>query len=141
MGLPLQKAKITTMKQTIALFLKEFKNMCPEICAIFVVQIGYFFVMFSIISFFRFSGHPQNMAQSSMERYILGLFDMSFYLYPALLVYSLYIEERTGTVYLAYFLPAGRSMYLQIKFLIAAAFMALSIAVVTVTAYIYLPPD
>ena len=116
------------MKMYLTLFRKEIKNMYRELLLVLILQIGYL-----IYGFLRFSG--QGLRASPVERFIIELFNTSFFLFPALLVYSLYIEERTGTLYQAHSLPVRR-LLLRIKFFIVLSAFGIAVLVVSVISLI-----
>ena len=135
------KKKTETMNHANILLHKEFKSMFRDMCAVIGVQILYFFLMFQVISFFRFSGNTRDIGNTLMEWYTLGLFDHSYFVYPAMLAYYLYAGEKTSTMYVDLSLPARSDLYLRNKFLIITASMAISIVIVMVASFIYMPTE
>lgn len=116
------------MNNYLTLVRKEIKNMYRELLIVLVLQVGYLFY-----GFMRFSG--QGLRASPVERFIIELFNISFYLFPVLLVYSLYLEERTGTLYQAHSLPVRRVL-LRIKFFVVLGAFVFASMIVTVTSLI-----
>ncbi len=117
------------MKIFLTLFRKEIKNMYRELLLVLVLQIGNMACMFIPIIM-----NP-SFPLSPLDEFISRLFDFSFFFYPALLVYSLYIEERTGTIYQMHSLPIKRKL-LRIKFLVVLCAVVLIICVISVINFI-----
>ena len=93
------------------LFRKEFRDMRRELFIIFAVQVAYYF-----FTFFFWRDHGPRVELNTFELFLIHLGNNLFYLYPALLVYSLYMESRNHTLYQALWIPVGRSSILRTKF-------------------------
>ena len=120
------------MKMYLTLFRKEIKNMYRELILFFVLQIG--FMMYSLSSR-TFAGNRLFLSHSAIERLFVDIFDVSPYFITAALVYSIYLEERTGTLYQALSLPVKRVLLLT-KFLVALGAMCMLTLFVIVYTYI-----
>ncbi len=115
------------MKQYLTLFRKEIKNMYRELLLVLMLQIVNMLVILNIGSpVFRFS---------QLETFINKIFDISFFFYPALLVYSLYLEERTGTIYQMHSFPIKRVL-LGIKLLVVFCATVLIFCVISVIVFL-----
>ena len=118
------------MKKYSALFRKEIKNMYRELLIVLAFQIGYMAYMLVISNDSGSVFRP-----SPLENFITDFFTISFFFYPALLVYSLYLEERTGTIYQMHSLPIKRVL-LRIKFLVVLCTMVLIICVISIIVFL-----
>lgn len=118
------------MKLFLNLFRKEFKNMYRELLIILVLQIGN--IAYTMILSINKELTPD---LSSFDEFIMRFFDFSFFFYPALLVYSLYLEEKTGTLYQMHALPVKRSL-LRFKFIVILYTVVLIIFAISVINYL-----
>ena len=91
------------LRTSQVLFRKEFKNMRRELFIIFAVQAAYYF-----FTFFFWRGNVARVELNTFERFLIYLGNNLFYLYPALLVYSLYMESRNHTLYQALWIPVTK---------------------------------
>ena len=113
------------MKRFRTLYLKEIKNLYRELLIILVLQVVF-------ILYFLFVIVNHSPVLSEFEKFSIELFNCSVLLYPVLLLYSLYIENRTDTVYQALSLPVRRMM-LPAKFaVVLSAFFVSVIVLITV---------
>ncbi|MBN1292106.1 MAG: hypothetical protein JXB48_09735 [Candidatus Latescibacteria bacterium] len=118
------------MGKYLVLLRKELKNMYRELLLFLGFQIGYLVIVFMLR---RFTGYEFPNRPSGFHKFIMDAFNFSPFLLPAILVYSLYIEERTGTIYQACSLPLRRNL-LRIKFLVVlGAMIALAVVIITHT--------
>ena len=110
------------MEHFMIMYWKEVKNMSRGLLIILALHIVA--VLVSTFSIFKFTS-----PLSPFEMFIIRLPEISFYLFPALLVHSLYIEERSGTLYQGHSLPVERRKILRVKFLVVLGAMAVFIPV------------
>ena len=102
------------MSKFLVLLHKELKNMRNELFLVLGLQIGY--VVINLI-LRRYFGYEFPHRPSEFHKFIMDAFEFSPFLFAAILVYSLYMEERTGTIYQACSLPIKRNL-LRSKFMV-----------------------
>ena len=117
------------MRHQMTLLWKEIKNMHRELLVILILQVGFLSFSFVFLSELGYYIPP-------LIRFLMQLSDMSFYLYPALLLYSLYIEDITGTVYQSLSLPSKR-MLLRTKFIVILGAFVLITGVIIIYSVIH----
>ena len=120
------------MRAMLKIIRKELKNMSGEIVFILLFQIAYFIII-------RFMFEPGHIARqvSWFENLMLRTSSLMLFPYPALLLYSLYLENRTGTVYQAHLLPVKKHLLPLAKYLSVLAAMVVTTVGITVYALVY----
>ena len=104
----------------------EFKHMSRGLIIILLFTIGYTVFMGL---FFKGKGHIP--FPSSFELILLRLGNMTLYLYPAFLVFSLYLDKRREE----YFKTFSHPSILRTKFLVVLSAIILTTALMTVYAF------